>query len=207
MDKKSIIGNRYGKWTVLSKNGDHHLCKCDCGTIRKVVTYNLTVEVTKSCGCASLIHGMRKSPEFIALREIKYRCNTPTAKAYKGYGGRGITVCKEWNESFLSFYNHIGPRPGPEYSVDRIDNNKGYQPGNVRWATRREQMNNRRGTVKIEFAGIIISQGDWARILGMKYKSLNAGLLLGIPIDYYVKKYILKSFSQKTFPSKKATYA
>lgn len=72
------------------------------------------------------------------------RCHNPNLKQYARYGARGITVCQEWRDSFEAFLTHIGPRPSPEYSIDRIDNDKGYFPGNVRWATRQEQVANRR---------------------------------------------------------------
>lgn len=79
---------------------------------------------------------------------ILYRCNTATAHQYNLYGGRGIAVCKEWQESFEAFAEHMGPRPAGA-SVDRIDNNGNYEPGNVRWATAKEQADNRRNTIRI----------------------------------------------------------
>jgi hypothetical protein len=87
---------------------------------------------------------VRRTPEYEAWCHMKSRCSRKADKAYPDYGGRGITVCDEWLSDFSAFLGHIGYRPGPEYSVDRKDNNRGYEPGNVRWATRTEQSNNRR---------------------------------------------------------------
>ncbi|HXI41511.1 MAG TPA: hypothetical protein VNH83_16125, partial [Bryobacteraceae bacterium] len=77
-------------------------------------------------------------------KDMIKRCENQNNRAYVDYGGRGITVCPEWRSSFQAFYEHIGPRPAPDLSVDRIDNDRGYEPGNVRWATRTEQANNKR---------------------------------------------------------------
>lgn len=89
-------------------------------------------------------HGMSNTPEHDAWKGAKQRCFNPNRKGFSEYGGRGITMCAEWAASFVAFYEHIGPRPGPDYSLDRIDVNGHYEPGNVRWATAREQMLNRR---------------------------------------------------------------
>jgi hypothetical protein len=88
-------------------------------------------------------HGQSRTPEYRAWMSMHDRCKRETHPAYANYGGRGITVCEEWS-SFVPFFEEIGPRPGDTYSVDRIDNERGYEPGNVRWATKREQVLNRR---------------------------------------------------------------
>ncbi|MFM9469666.1 hypothetical protein ACKI1K_43455 [Streptomyces scabiei] len=88
-------------------------------------------------------HGMTDTPEYRAWKDMKSRCNNQRHKHFKDYGARGIKVFDKWNESFTAFYNYIGPRPDGT-SLDRIDNSKGYEPGNVRWATAFEQSNNTR---------------------------------------------------------------
>jgi hypothetical protein len=89
-------------------------------------------------------HGMTESPEYLAWDNMRARCTRPSYIGWENYGGRGITVCGEWLDSFEAFYDHIGPRPGPGYSVDRIDNDGNYEPGNVRWATHSQQRINSR---------------------------------------------------------------
>lgn len=89
---------------------------------------------------------MSNSPEYTVWRAIQQRCHNPKNTAYSDYGGRGIAVCQRWRESFEAFYADTGARPSPEMTLDRIDNERGYEPGNVRWATRIEQSQNTRWT-------------------------------------------------------------
>lgn len=89
-------------------------------------------------------HGMSRSPEYFRWKSMKARCHRETNKDYPYYSSKGIEVCEEWREDFLAFLNHIGeiPKDGKHYTLDRIDNNKGYEPNNVRWATQKEQTRN-----------------------------------------------------------------
>jgi hypothetical protein len=104
---------------------------------------------TKSCGCLAADvrtkNGQTSMPEYRHWRSMIKRCSAPPSwKDYHSYGGRGIRVCQEWLDSFEAFAAHIGPRPSPRHSVDRIDNDRGYEPGNVRWATHSQQLRNTR---------------------------------------------------------------
>lgn len=130
-------------------------CKCDCGTTKYVACRSLKKGVSKTCGCeiGNKTHGYtigkKITKEYTSWRAMKQRCNYTKDKYYKYYGGRGIKVCEEFS-SFLVFLEHVGLAPTPEHSIDRIDNERGYEIGNVRWATHTEQMKNRRPWKKKE---------------------------------------------------------
>ena len=132
-------------------------CTCECGDIKdKVLAGNLKNGNTKSCGCLSretltktkTTHGHsligRISSEYNAWNGMKQRCLNSNNHAFSDYGERGITVYPEWINNFKSFLEHVGLKPSPEYSIDRIDNDGNYEPGNVKWSTKSEQMFNRR---------------------------------------------------------------
>ncbi len=145
-------------------------------------------------------HGGSYSPEYQAWKRAKQRCHNPKNPKYPIYGGRGITMCDLWRRSFQDFFDHIGPIPSPKHTLDRKNTNKGYEPGNVRWATYKEQNNNRnprtkglprkgspRKGVKHHDAGKILYQGksysvsELAKVLGVNrttiYNRLKAGNL------------------------------
>lgn len=169
MPKKNLINQRFGKLTVLSeaekivyKNGTaiQWNCQCDCGNTKKVRTSNLTSGNTTSCGCVhkaavsnDTTHGLTRrgkvAPEYWIWRSMKQRCLDKSNIAYENYGGRGITICNEWLD-FETFYKQMGPRPSKNHSINRIDNNAGYCPGNCEWASRETQMHNTRTNVFTE---------------------------------------------------------
>ena len=160
---KNLLGKVYGNYTVLefveSERPAQWMCRCSCGSIRKVRTCNLQNGHSKSCGCLrnhqrslnAKIKPERKAIEYYAWAHMHSRCKNKNSPHYKNYGGRGISVCKEWKDYFV-FLEYVGRRPSPAYSIDRINNNGNYEPGNVRWATRKQQANNRRN-VKIKVEG------------------------------------------------------
>ena len=160
------IGFTHGYLTVLKRSdpprNKHNQAlydvQCICGRIKPMRTDH--IRRLLSCGCkrdelagkSNQKHGHYKnntySPEYKAWQEMKNRCYNPNNKRYHRYGGRGIKVCDEWKNDFMSFFNHIGPRPPQPpnkrlWYLDRIDNNKDYMPGNVRWATATQQANNK----------------------------------------------------------------
>jgi len=111
-------------------------------------------------------HGLGGTVEYMAWTNMLARCSNPARNDYYRYGGVGVTVCQEWRASFLAFYQHIGPRPGPDYSVDRIDVLRGYEPGNVRWATRTEQQNNKRNNRRVIYRGKEMTAAEACKAAG-----------------------------------------
>jgi hypothetical protein len=153
----NLKGRRFGRLIVLSlaetrRGHARWLCQCDCGKEKVVAATELKRGNTQSCGCFQMerriemhrIHGENKrSPEWEAWTALRKRCFNPKHKFWKDYGGRGIAVCERWND-YANFLTDMGRRPSPKHSLDRIDNEKGYEPGNCRWATKKEQAQNRR---------------------------------------------------------------
>lgn len=118
-------------------------------------------------------HGMTESPEYVAWCCMKQRCEYPPFPQWADYGGRGISVCSRWRDSFENFYTDMGPRPSPKHSIDRIDNNGDYEPGNVRWSTHRQQQNNMRSNRLITYNGETLTMAQWSRKLSINYLTLS----------------------------------
>lgn len=145
---------KYGFLTVIKySHKDRHqqpyyLVRCVCGTEKSVREYRLKSGNTKSCGCMKkyhpMKHGMHNTPIYAVWEAMVQRCCNPKCKAYKNYGGRGISICKEWRESFLNFYNDMGERPSSKHTLERINVNGNYEPSNCKWATWKEQSLNKR---------------------------------------------------------------
>lgn len=175
--KKELAGKVFGKLTV-----QHHIknklwqCICSCGNSRITQEAELIKRGLKSCGCAGLDtqfkpeHGMYQTPEFITWNGTFGRCRTSP-----DYAGRGIKVCERWND-FATFYADMGPRPSTNHSLDRIDVDGDYSPENCRWATSKEQANNRTTTHYLELNGEKHSLTEWSEKLGIS-QSVIAGRL------------------------------
>lgn len=157
MRRLDLTGERFGRLTALKltgrKNSSGKLeweCKCDCGEIANVASGQLRSGKTKSCGCLQsdnrIKHGHTQSNTYSSWRCMKCRCLNPNHSHFEYYGGRGVTICDRWKNSFKSFLEDMGEAPAG-LTLDRIDNSKGYEPGNCRWATPKEQSNNTRRTI------------------------------------------------------------
>lgn len=125
---------------------------------------------------------MTESPEYKIWRGIYSRCHSPSVRCYPRYGGRGVAMCDRWREpgrGFENFHADVGTRPSPDHSVERIDNAKGYEPGNVRWATRVEQARNKRNNVLVEFNGERRTVAEWCEKLGLLPATLSWRIRMG----------------------------
>lgn len=172
--KEVKIGSKFGKWTVISniryKNPDWDYdpdalwqCECECGRHRQLTSIRLNIIVRNheergwEDGCGWCTYEKNKGEKSDAWKlhkklyqtwaNLRQRCNNPNNPMYKDYGGRGIKVFPEWNTHFKSFYDYVSTLPkfgDPGMTLDRVNNDEGYFPGNVRWATQKEQCNNRR---------------------------------------------------------------
>ena len=178
---KNECGNRYGMLSVISvapsKNGyGRWVCQCNCGKTVIVTGSSLRQGNTKSCGCLKPIatrlsnstHGESgKSPEYEAWSQIKRRCFNPNSLAFCNYGGRGISMNERWVTSFEAFLVDMGRRPSSRHSIDRINNDGNYEPENCRWATSKQQNNNRRDTRMFTMNGETMSLTMWAERRGI----------------------------------------
>ncbi len=167
-------------------------CVCDCGNEAIVAGMHLRSGNTKSCGCRKL-ETMLELPASTfkdgrcvdpALQRLYYRyngmhnrCEDPTQRNFHRYGGRGIKVCKRWSgeRGFANFFKDVG-LPPPGMSIDRIDNDGDYKPSNVRWATPKQQANNRRGLHFIEYGGRRLTVTNWAALLNKRSQWLSGRL-------------------------------
>lgn len=169
---RDISGLRFGQLVVLgiaSRKPVKWACSCDCGGRSDVRTGELTSGKTNSCGC--LRHrrdpdGKKLHPLYGIWCGIKSRCENPNRKQFTRYGGAGINVCPRWRSDFWAFVADMGDRPSPDHSIDRIDNEGDYEPGNCRWATHIEQANNRRRTRMVVYRGHEMPLTDAVREAG-----------------------------------------
>lgn len=198
---KNHLGKTFGTLTVTEYAGkDKHgkslwVCACNCGNTVTTLANSLVLGKTVSCGCSKKVNGQnRRKPYRNTALYRKYwsmidRCCHPTSKAWKRYGGRGITVCDRWKESFDAFVSDMGV-PEPKMTLERIDNNKGYSPENCRWATMQEQQRNRRDTVRITFNGKTKCIAEWAKELNVTPQAISYRIKAG----YLPKEIIEKPF-------------
>jgi hypothetical protein len=132
--------------------------------------------------------GDRPSAEYKIWVGIKVRCYNKAAKAFPDYGGRGIVMSDEWRDDYAAFLAAVGPRPSPQHTIDRIDNDRGYEPGNVRWATRTDQSRNARSNRFLTVNGVTRCCGEWAALAGITRPTLAYRLHKGWPVERAVSE-------------------
>lgn len=182
-------GARFGKWTLLEPVPERSwLCRCVCGRESRVKASNLRRGASKQClSCATTTHGgfRYKDPAYRVWMMMRNRCKPdPTTDWYACYAGRGIIVCDRWQSSFPAFLADMGPRPSMAHSIDRIDNDGNYEPGNCRWATQGEQSRNTSRNRMLTHAGRTMCLTDWSAETGIAYSTLRVRLdVCGWPVD------------------------
>lgn len=179
------VGSRAGRLESISTpytKGKYKYVKvrCDCGTEKDVEQSSFRSGRVNSCGCLNkelvsvrfTTHGKSKSPIYAVWNAMIQRCHSPDNVQYPDYGGRGITVCQEWR-IFENFYKDVGDPPFKGAMLERVNNDLGYNPGNIIWATRTEQNNNTRKTVKFLYNGAMLQLGEIAKLSGVNINTLG----------------------------------
>ena len=199
-NRKDLTGEVFGRLTVVKYDRTENWrpvweCICQCGKTVFVVSGSLSSGDSKSCGCLQLElaakkatkHGFgsnkngRITPEYSCWNNIKARCYNKNNEKYPIYGGRGIKVCDRWLNSFDSFFSDMGFRPSPKHSIDRINVDGDYEPSNCRWATAKEQQNNRTNNRIICFNGESLNLYQWFKRYDIPSTSYRRYKNKGIP--------------------------
>lgn len=194
------VGERHHRLTAVSfvrrnkRRSAIWKFQCECGNTHEVEATYVRIGNTKSCGClkrearaangrANATHGKAGSPIYKVWRRMITRCTNPNVDTFKNYGGRGISVCKLWRESFEAFYADMGDRPSKDHSIDRINNDGNYEPGNVQWSTRKEQARNKRKNRIVIVNGASMTLAEAVEKSGLKYNVVLMRLCSGWSVE------------------------
>ena len=206
---------KYGKWEVIKERHSFvtygrgkyykHLCECDCGKRSLVLEINLLKGCSNQCkSCSSIacktIHGLSQSREYKTWCGMHKRCGNPKDHAFKHYGARGIKVCSRWDK-FENFYQDMGKCP-KKYSIERIDNDKGYSPENCRWASTTEQAANKRITRRLTLDGITKCLTEWCRHYKISPGTIWYRLTNGLSMEEALTLRVWKGNNLNTFKQK-----
>ena len=185
MPKTPFENTRFGRLTVIADVLGGWLCECDCGQETIVTGTNLRSGNTASCGClhrelqkSPKSHGMSNNRTYNIWCNIIQRCTNPVNPSFKNYGGRGITVCQRWKNSFINFLEDMGECPSG-LTIERKNNEKCYCANNCVWTTRKEQTRNTRRSKKFEINNEIKTLVEWCEFFGKPYFTVHARLRRG----------------------------
>lgn len=188
---EDLTGRKFGRLTVIKM--DNHIkgervkwiCQCECGNIKIVSQSRLKRGEVTHCGCDNPFSYRKQYPRLYSIwSDMKDRCNNPNNSRYDDYGGRGIAICKEWNENFQTFAEWaLENGYEEELTIDRIDVNGNYEPSNCRWVTRFKQMSNMRKNVNITYKGETDILASWCRRLNLKYSTVSYRLKNGWSVE------------------------
>lgn len=188
----NLTGKTIGNWEVLGFAGKDSWggclweCRCACGAVKRVLGNSLRGNGSKKCsGCARTSHGHARKGQCTATYKswvsLVKRCTSPNDSSFSRYGGRGIKITSTWRKSFAAFLADMGERPSKNHSIDRIDNEGHYEPGNCRWATKTEQGRNKRTNRLIAFRGEVKCLAEWAEQFGISRARVGQRLKAGWP--------------------------
>jgi len=192
-----VVGKRFGRLFVLSLFGEGGktwvICRCRCGNQNYRCRASVVLRgIRRACGCRKIRwkHGHCKStgssPEHLAYMNMLARCYNPKNKRFRDYGGRGVKVHRRWRgpNGFIRFFSDVGSRPSSAYSIDRFpDKNGNYEPGNVRWATRKQQQRNLRNNRMLTFRGKTRCVSEWAEVTGFPRYVIAGRMRLGWDVE------------------------
>lgn len=180
-------GTKFGKLSIVceieaAECGDRQFqCLCECGNTLPARLEKLRSGNRTSCGCGRRVHNDADSSEYSTWRMMIQRCSNPKAEGWENYGGRGITVCERWRNSYVEFLADMGRKPTPEHSIDRQDNSGNYEKSNCHWATKLEQDKNRRTTVQVMYNGELRYVMDVCEEVGISRRTYDYRVKQGWP--------------------------
>lgn len=206
---KDLTGQKFGRLTVIKRIGSNKqreaiwLCKCECGNEKVVVGSSLRKGQTQSCGClmkerikkANTKHGCKGTKLYECWHHMKERCYLKNFHGYFNYGGRGITMCDEWKNDFITFRDWAisnGYKDG--LTIERIDVNGNYCPENCRWITMKEQQRNKRNTFYVTYKGVTKPLVEWSEVLNISYYTLRERL---VGMDWSIEKTLTTPVKEK----------
>lgn len=211
-DEKMVVNGRLTQigcsFRVKTKTGGVRVAvfRCDCGTVKVMDHFNVK-STTQSCGCMTIealkagTHNINRTPKhgktftktYHAWSNIIQRCTNENNEHFYNYGARGITVCEQWSKDFRQFLEDVGEAPSREHAIDRIDNSRGYEPGNVRWVTKKQNQRNRRNTVFVTHEGRTAPLTEFCEEFGVNPNNVRNRIVRGWSFERAITTPVRKS--------------